>query len=353
MKLIQITFFVLFISCLTFAQSVEQRIDSLLKATHQQRPEVTINLGYLHGEKSNYFSIGNLSRESNIPSNENTLFEIASITKMITSHLIGHAVLDKKLHVNDFIDKYLSEGYQLQESIKNRIRISDLASHQSDLPDIDFRKLIKVNSQQPTQLVTEEMCTQLVNNCSELIDYGNYRYSTIGFVLLGQILENVYGKSYDQILEEKFILPAKMTRTFTKDFEVNNTITGYNPNGGEQELFVWNITAPAGLIKSTSADMVSYLQLVLDQNTDIAKAAQITERTFYNKQSREIGLGTNIIREKGNTLFLKTGDSLGQSSIFCYDREHNWGIILFINENNGPLREELFYKLYKIIKRHI
>ncbi|MGY0035799.1 serine hydrolase [Pedobacter sp. NJ-S-72] len=77
----------------------------------------------------------------------------------------------------------------------------------------------------------------IINNCSELTDYGKYRYSTIGYTLLGQILEKVYGKSYDEIIRAKIIMPLQMKNTLTKDFNVKNSTVGHNTNGGIQGFF--------------------------------------------------------------------------------------------------------------------
>ena len=79
--------------------------------------------------------------------------------------------------------------YILHQNLRNKIKISDLASHQSGLPDIDFPKLIEQDPQQPVNNVTAQTLATIINNCSELKDYGKYRYSTIGYTLLGQIVE--------------------------------------------------------------------------------------------------------------------------------------------------------------------
>ena len=39
--------------------------------------------------------------------NKNSLFEIASITKILTSNLIAQAVLDHKIKLDDYIDGFL------------------------------------------------------------------------------------------------------------------------------------------------------------------------------------------------------------------------------------------------------
>jgi CubicO group peptidase (beta-lactamase class C family) len=340
---------VVLVSNFSFGQDITKKIDSIIKDSYQKNPDVSISVGFIKNNEEYYTAYGNLSKDSQTKVDKNTVFEIASITKILTSNLIAQAVIDHKIKVDDYIDSYLPKEYVLHENLKNKIKVSDLASHQSGLPDIDFGKLIELNPQQPTSSVTAETLTTIINNCTELKDYGKYRYSTIGYTLLGQILEKVYGKSYDEDIKSKIINPLKMTNTFTKNFEVKNKVVGYNPDGGAQEFFNWNVMVSAGLVKSNASDMVKYLKAVLDKETAIGKAAVITEKIFYKDEKRELGLGTNIMTDDKYTLYQKSGDSMGQSSILCYNRAKNWGIIILLNQRNSKMRNTLLDTIYDTV----
>ncbi|BAO76406.1 serine hydrolase domain-containing protein [Winogradskyella sp. PG-2] len=339
------------ISSFSFGQEISQKIDSLVKNNYLNNPEVGISIGFIKNNEEYYTSYGNLDKESQIKINKNSIFEIVSITKILTSNLIAQAIFENKIKPDAFIEDYLPEGYNLQINLREKIKITDLTSHQSGLPDLDFGKLIALNPQQPVSSVTMDTLTEIINNCNSLIDYGQYRYSTIGYIMLGQILENVYGKSYDEIIKEKILDPLQMTNTLTKEFNVKNKTTGYNPNGEIQEFFNWNITAPAGLVKSNASDMITFLKAILNKDNPISKAAILTEQIFYTDKNRKMGMGLNIITDDKNTFFLKSGDSLGQSSFICYNRIENWGIIIFINQRNSKMRENLLNEIYeKILK---
>ena len=341
----------LLISNYSFGQNISERIDSIIKSNYKSNPDVGISVGFIQNNEEYYTAYGKLNRESKIDINKNSVFEIASITKILTSNLIAQAVIDSKINLDDYIDDYLPKKYVLCKNLIKKIKISDLASHQSGLPDLDFRKLIELNPQQPISSVNEQTLTSIINNCTELIDFGHYRYSTIGYTLLGQILETAYKKSYDEIIREKIIEPLQMTNTLTKKINVKNLTTGYNPNGGVQEFFKWNITASAGLVKSNASDMITYLKEVLRQESMISKAATITEKIYYKDENREMGLGTNIMTDNKNTIYLKSGDSMGQSSIICYSRVENWGIIILLNQRNSKMRQNLLNEIYdKVLK---
>jgi CubicO group peptidase (beta-lactamase class C family) len=332
-------------STFSFGQDIFQRIDSIIKDNYQKNPNVSISVGLIKNNEAFFTSYGKLSKESPIDIDKNSLFELASITKILTSNLIAQASVENKIKLDDYIDNYLPKQYVLDKNLKNKIKISDLASHQSGLPDIDFGKLIEINPQQPVSNVTEKTLTDLINTCTELKDYGKYRYSTIGYTLLGQILEKVYGKSYDVIIREKILVPLKMTQTLTKDFNVKNKVMGYNLDGGAQELFEWNVTAPAGLVKSNATDMITYLKAVLNTETKVGIAAMITEKIIYKDEKREMGLGLNIVIDDKNTIYMKSGDSMGQCSILCYNRVENWGIIILLNQRNSKMRQDLLNKI--------
>lgn len=339
----------LLVSNFSFGQDISKKIDSIINDNYKKNPDVGISVGFIKNNEEYYTAYGNLNAESQTEINKNSIFEIASITKILTSNLIAQAVIDHKIKTDDYIDNFLPKEYVLHENLKNKIKISDLASHQSGLPDIDFGKLIELNPQQPVNSVTEKTLATIINNCSKLTDYGKYRYSTIGYTLLGQILEKVYDKSYDEIIREKIIEPLQMTNTLTKDFNVKNRTIGHNPNGGIQEFFKWNITASAGLVKSNASDIVTYLKAVLNKETSIGKAAIITEKLFYKDENRELGLGVNIITDDKNTIYLKSGDSMGQSSIIFYNRSKNWGIIILLNQRNSKMRQNLLDKIYDTV----
>lgn len=339
----------LFISSFSYGQNTAKKIDSIIYDNYKKNPEVGISVGFINNNEEYYTSYGNLNEESETRIDKNSIFEIASITKILTSNLIAQAVLDHKIKLDDYVDGFLPKEYVLQQNLRNKIKISDLASHQSGLPDIDFAKLIEQDSQQPVNNVTMETLAAIINNCSELKDYGKYRYSTIGYTLLGQILEQVYGKSYDEIISAKIIKPLNMNNTLTKYFDVKNITTAHNPNGGIQEFFKWNITASAGLVKSNAYDMVTYLKAVLNNETTVGKAAVITEKITYKDEKREMGLGLNIVTDDKNTIYMKSGDSMGQSSIICYNRNKNWGIIILLDQRNSKMRQDLLNKIYDTV----
>jgi len=347
MKIFISLLILLLTSQFTIGQSRAEKIDSISKIIHNKNPEVAISIGFIDNGKEHFFNYGKISRKSNVDVNENTIYEIGSITKLLTANLIAQAQKEGKLKIDNFIDNYLPKEYKLPESIKEKIKISDLASHQSGLPDFDFKKLMKLKPKQPLD-INKETLHSIINDSTSLSDYGNYRYSNISYALMGIILEEVYEKEFEKILKEKILFPAQMTNTYTTKFDVENRVTGYDINGVKQDYFNWNsITAPAGLLKSNTSDMSKFLKILLTNEGQIAAATDITENTFYKNTQREIGLGQELARSGDDIFFYKTGDTFSGSSIIAYDKKSNWGLIILINQQNSDLIRDLVNTNYE------
>jgi len=351
MKIIFSAIVFLFLGQLAFGQSAEKKIDSICQAIHNKNPEIAISVGFINNGKEHFFNYGKISLKSDFNVDENTVYEIGSITKLLTANLIVQAQDEGKLKIEDFIDNYLPEEYTLSEKIKNKLKISDLASHQSGLPDFDFGKLIELNAKQPLD-ISKEAVHSIVNDSTELLDYGSYRYSNLSYVLLGIMLENIYSKNFDKLVKEKMLIPLKMNNTLTTDYNVRDKVVGHDINGVQQDYFVWNsLFAPAGLLKSNTSDLSKLLKSLLSNKGDIGKATSITEKTFYKNTQMEIGFGQEIERNGNDTFFYKAGDTFSCSSILAYDKKSNWGIVILINHKNSDLIRELINTIYvKVLK---
>lgn len=97
--------------------------------------------------------------------------------------------------------------------------------------------------------------------------------------------------------------------------------------------------------------MATYLKAILDKSGEFSEAVKLQSRTYYDDNKMQVGLGVNLVKIGNNKLIVKTGDTMGQSSVLGYDLENNWGVIIFINQRNGKIRAELFNELYEILSK--
>jgi CubicO group peptidase (beta-lactamase class C family) len=150
-----------------------------------------------------------------VPNARETKYRIASITKVFTSVLIlqlqEQGKLDLQKTIRTYLPDYAGEG-------GDRVTLHQLLNHTSGIDNMDTVKDLEtaLRSGLPAyqtpftsdQLLAKFASGKLVHEPGTVFDYNNADY-----VILGKILERVYGKPYEQILKEQILLPLKMANT--------------------------------------------------------------------------------------------------------------------------------------------
>jgi len=243
-------------------------------------------------------SYGTLSYDSLIPATTETLYDLASVTKITaTTVSVMKLVEEKKINLKDSIVAYLP---WLQGSDKASLLVENLMLHQAGLnPFIPFYKEVTDSQGNPlptilsnnyhppfTTTVTEarylrsdwndtmfqRIKTSVVTN-KEL----KYVYSDNDFILLGKIVEAVSGKTLDAYARDNFYKPLKMTTTTFKPYEhfPNDIIAPTENEKHFRQELVWgyvhdpgaamfgNVAGHAGLF-STATDLAKLYQMLLN-----------------------------------------------------------------------------------------
>ncbi len=143
--------------------------------------------------------VGNASLTEEIPITHDTLFHVASITKYFTAAMVINAADENALSLSDPIVTHLPE---MKVAAQNAT-IADLLSHRSGLTSS------YVAEQASTHV---EAITGIDNIPIDAQRAGEFNYANDGYDLLGIILERVYGRSYEEVLKEKLLSPACLTR---------------------------------------------------------------------------------------------------------------------------------------------
>lgn len=166
--------------------------------------------------KINYFrSFGFANFQFKVPDTNRTKYKIASITKTFTSTLILQLYEAGRLDLDKTIGTYLP-GYKGEA--KEKVTVRQLLNHTSGLENFDQVKSAEdaIKNGLPTyqrpytseELLSKFCSGKLVNTPGEVFDYNNGDY-----IILGKILEQIYGSTYDEILAKQILQPLKMADT--------------------------------------------------------------------------------------------------------------------------------------------
>ncbi len=151
-------------------------------------------------------------KEKHIKLTTNSRFLIGSVTKQFTAMLvmqqveIGNLRLDKT--INDYLPYFpVDKGKELT--------IHRLLSHTSGLPHYEgLRRLNIPLGKFKEDAISVKSYAQLIAKMDLINQPGTqFYYSSMNYVLLGAILEQVSGQSFSQLIQEKIAKPLKLKNT--------------------------------------------------------------------------------------------------------------------------------------------
>jgi D-alanyl-D-alanine carboxypeptidase len=157
-------------------------------------------------------SFGWANRQHRVLNRMETKYKVASITKALTSVLILQIFEQGKLDLDKTIGTYLPD---YKGEARDKVTIHQLLNHTSGMKNTDSvpsLEYVVKNGFPLYQLphtsdeILEKYCSdKLVNEPGKAFDYNNADY-----IVLGKIIERIYGKTYEHVLREKLLEPLKM-----------------------------------------------------------------------------------------------------------------------------------------------
>jgi CubicO group peptidase (beta-lactamase class C family) len=297
------------------------------------------------------------------PVDEQTLFMIASNTKLFTGTALALLEARGKLLLNDPIRKYFSD-YRLYDSISTRlVTIRDLLSHRIGTKtfqgDMTFWN---------TKLNRQEIMARMRLLKPSQVFRQDYGYCNSCFLTAGEVIPKVTGKSWEDFVRDSIILPLQMNQTMVLSTGIEkqrNVATPYTSSYSETLQKVpydnWNNLAPAASIISNVNDLSHWLIMQLDSGrfnhqqvlpfSVLQKTRDINIITNSRKSSvfpihfRGYGLGISANDYNGRAIYSHTGGAAGMVSNVCFVPEEGLGIAILTNNDNQGFFEALRYQI--------
>src|SRR5919201_4804575 len=228
------------------------------------KSKAAIVVGFVDPNGTRIFSFGNMSTAHNIPVNENTLFNIASITKTFTTLLLADMAKQGIVNLTDPIEKYLPATVKVPQFNGHTITLEDLATHTSGLPEWPSNIWLnnKVGTFNPQYNAT--LLYQALSNFKLTREPGSkFQYSSFGIALLGHILSlKAGGIPYQQLVKDRIlnVLGMNDTKITLSQNEINNRFPVGHMGGKEITTpTIPTVLSDAGAFRSTAPDMLKYV----------------------------------------------------------------------------------------------
>lgn len=197
-----------------FAVPVREPIRTTLQKTVGTRDKVAGMVAVVVDESgANTVAYGS-SGVFGVKLDERTVFEIGSVTKVMTALLLTDMAARGEVAMDDPVAKYLPSSVTVHERGRP-ITLLDLAHYDSGLPKLPGN--LPANwwtSQNPFGDYTVENLYDFISRCvPEFAPGTHFEYSSLGFGLLGLALARRAGTTYEELLIDKICAPLGLSET--------------------------------------------------------------------------------------------------------------------------------------------
>lgn len=342
--------FILAAPAFCFAQLTDHEKDIISKFSDRLQKDVawdnlsgSISAAVIKNKKVIWAkAFGKADKDSNIPADTNTIYRIGSITKTFTATLMMMMVEDKKISLDDPVEKYVPEvtdmwGYDS----KHKITIKQLASHTSGLkrvPDMDAWVNLGPVDQWQKKLLRCIPQTHLESRPGT-----KFLYSDVGFAILGLALERAAGQPYIEMIQHRIIEPLHMHNTFflVPDNKVKNLAVGlWNASGAVDISWPYRQQAgmgyntPDGALYSTPTDLAKFVTSFILQ-PQLLSQSSIGKMEKISGESYNYGLGLMISSGMNQNMIEHDGYVAGYTAQFVVNLDSKYSVIIMRNYNQG------------------
>lgn len=227
-----------------------------------------------HGTLAQLAAVGYQDREAKTPMKTDSIFQIMSMTKPITSTGIMILVDEGRLALTDPVEKHLPEfrGQKLASGAKPArvITVRDLLTHTSGIAAAPSGFNAKrERSLADMALVVSQLPLQFEPGTK-------WSYSNSGMATLGRIIEVISGQSYEAFISDRIFAPLRMkdTHFFLPESKHSRLATPYTDDHGTLKRADGDpfrtgakYPGPEGGLYSTAADLASFYQMMLNKGT--------------------------------------------------------------------------------------
>lgn len=237
-----------------------------------------MSLAILNADEVLYFSSGYADREKGTAATEDTLYELASVSKAFTG--MGILLLEERglLSMTDPVQKYLpwfTLKYRGKPVDMQRLTLNNFLHHTSGLTNTRHAQSIPQGNEQGLLQKTVEMLADAELSFSP---GKRYEYGTVNYDVLGLVIETVSGQSYEDFMEAEVFQPLGLSQTYVYKEDAKDT--GQLAQGYRSSFFrttPYNApdyagNKPAGYIISCTKDMARWMGIQMGMVQDIPES---------------------------------------------------------------------------------
>ena len=317
---------------------IQRYIDSVACGYLNDTINSGLSIGIIYNNNTESYHYGEAEKGSAKWATNETVYEIGSLTKTFTGILLAHAVNDGKLKLDDDIRNYLTGSYPKLQYEGKPILVKHLANHTSGLPRIpeNLDAQPSYDENDPYRNYNKSMLMEYLTTITLATAPGmNMEYSNLGVGLLGVILETVYKKPIQELVDKYLSKPAGMKNTY---FAITNSpdtnmAKGYREKDGLLTPY-WHVgdLQAAGGLRSNMTDMLAYMKANMNA---VNKDFSLSHSALPYAKDSTVGFCWMLAKApKQQKLVWHNGATFGFTSFCGFVEEKKIGVIVLSNSGN-------------------
>lgn len=289
-----------------------------------------------------------ISGAKKLRNNGETKFPVASLTKTFTAVMIFQLIEEKKLALDTKLSKFFP-----QIANSEKITIEQMLTHRSGIHnyslDADYQEW-KTKPHSKKEILARFASYKPAFEPDEKEGYSNTAY-----ILLGYLIEDLTKSSYGEQLNKRIINKLGLRNTvLDENLRLsNNTAVSYSFAAGSwhpvTKRTMASVTAAAGGIVSTTADINQFLSALFDKKLIGAKSLEmmITPPAATGNDTAK-GIARIAFNNKTKIGYTYDGSLDAFGSVYFYVPEDRLGVVMTTNGQKYPFGE-IFWLVIRIL----
>lgn len=308
---------------------------------------------YAPGKEPILHSFGSTIATAGVPITKNTVFQLASVSKLITATLVLDLAKDNLLDLGEIVTQGILNAWPEAKGIiseKDHITWANLLTHRGGFVDQGGLLGVASSTDQLAE-VTEWKANADQSYSNEKI--GMFNYSACGYWTIQTLLSNRFNTNFSNLLQNRLLIPLKMDKTSAGEIqghEENHTCGHINTTMIQNCYNHFpNCEAVAG-VWSSAFDLWLFMRHLLrteDKNSENARSTpKVILRDLINTTfAGSYRYGIYQIHDNGEVFYGHTGLNRGFSSGLLLDDARSSGIAFLINREIPEPVMQSFLKL--------
>ncbi len=311
-------------------------VDSIANAYLKQQNTQSLAIGIVkNGQSKTYFFGESANGNQTLPT-KNSIYEIGSLSKIFTAIILSNLVEEGTITLDQPISLFLPDTLKKNEDL-SKITFQMLANHTSGLPRLpdNLEKVKGYSTNDPYKSYDKKALYSYLATFKNKKSPGEeYEYSNLGYAVLGDIICDIYKKSYDQIVKDIICKPLDMNNTFqVLDPKRKDTFKVYNKDGQEVPSWSFDAFSAAGGLKSSLEDLLKFANAQFKMPQTPLENAMANTRlfTFFLPPDTDLGLAWHMNLLDDLTVYWHNGGTAGSSSYLALCPDKKSAVVILSN----------------------